>query len=52
LFREKIDQVSVVSPDFCGVVSSLKVVAENLQGTDDGKELLIMDFVISFSRLE
>jgi hypothetical protein len=52
LFREKIDQVSVVSLDFRGVVLSLKVVAENFQGTDDGKELFIMDFVISFSRLE
>jgi hypothetical protein len=42
----------MVSPDFCGVVPSLMVVAEIFQGTDDGEELLIMGFVISFSRLE
>jgi hypothetical protein len=52
LFREKIDQISVVSPDFCGVIPSLQVVVENFQGTNDGKEFLIMDFVILFSRLE
>jgi hypothetical protein len=52
LFSEKIDQISVVSPNFRGVVPSFQVVAENFQSMDDSEEFLIMDFIIPFSRLE
>ena len=38
----------MVSPDFKGLFSAFKVVAEVFQRADDGKELFIMNVIIEF----
>src|SRR6266404_7783815 len=52
LFRCKIEEVNMVRPDFKDVSATLKVMAEGSQSTDNGKEFLIMNSVITLGRLE
>ena len=42
-------QVLVVSKDLDGEGGSMKVVPPGFQGTDDGKELTVIDVVVSLS---
>ena len=48
----EIHQVFLVSKDLYGKGGAMEVVSPRFQGTDDGKEFLVINVVVSFSRDE
>ena len=48
----EVHQVLVVSKDLDGERRTMEVVSPRFQGTDDGKEFLVINVVVSFSRDE
>src|SRR6266404_7989304 len=52
LFRCKIEEVNMIRPDFKDISATFKVMVEGSKSTDNGKEFLIMNSVITLSRLE
>jgi len=52
LLRRKIEEVNMVGPDLKDIGATLKIMAEGSKSTDNGKEFLIMNSVITLCRLE
>ena len=50
LLGGKINEVAVIGPDFKGEESAFKVLAEMVEGFDNGKEFFIVDGITSFGK--
>ena len=48
LLSTEVSEVVVVGPDFKRVRSTFKVVSEEFEGADDGKEFFVVDVVVLF----
>src|SRR6266404_6565042 len=51
LFRCEIEEVNMVGPDFKDIGVTLEVMVEGSKSTDNGKEFLIMNSIITLGRL-
>ena len=51
LFSRKVNQITVIRPDFNRAYVALQIVAEMFQCLNNGQKFLIMDFIVSFCRL-